>query len=191
MRTTLAGGLIEVLGTNLARKQDRLRVFEVGRCFLRADGHYDQPLRIGGLAYGDANPEQWGVPRREVDLFDVKGDLEALAAPQLLTTDRAEHPILHPGRSARVSVGGAAVGWLGELHPRLVKHFALPRAPTLFEVELSPFLSRPLPVARPVSKFPVVRRDLAVVVDDALPAREVLRALEEARSARVDSVPPL
>ena len=77
MRTTLAGGLIDVLRTNLARKQERVRVFEIGRCFWRADQGYDQPLRLGGLAYGDALPEQWGCAARSVDLFDVKGDLEA------------------------------------------------------------------------------------------------------------------
>ena len=188
MRTTLAGGLIEVLATNLARKQERVRVFEVGRCFVRADGAYEQPLRIGGLAYGDAHPEQWGTPKRPVDLFDVKGDLEALALPKPLSTERAEHPALHPGRSARAIVGDVAVGWLGELHPRLVKHFELPRAPILFEVELGPFLSRPLPAARVVSNLPIVRRDLAVVVDETTPAREVVRALEAGRIAPVDSV---
>jgi phenylalanyl-tRNA synthetase beta chain len=188
MRTTLAGGLLEVLATNLARKQDRVRVFEVGRCFLRANGTYDQPLRMGGLAYGDAYPEQWGTPKRWVDLFDVKSDLEALAAPQPLTTERAEHPALHPGRSARAVMGGIAVGWLGELHPRLVKHFELPRAPILFEVELAPFLSRTLPAARRVSNLPTVRRDLAVVVDETVSGQAVLRALEVARPAPVETV---
>src|SRR5205823_590985 len=78
MRTTLLGGLIDVLHTNLSRRQDRVRVFEVGRCFLRAGQGYDQPLRVAGLAYGESLPEQWGVPKRAVDVFDVKGDLEAL-----------------------------------------------------------------------------------------------------------------
>jgi phenylalanyl-tRNA synthetase beta chain len=128
MRTTLAGGLIDVLRTNLSRKQERLRVFEAGRCFWRAGQGYEQPLRLGGLAYGDALPEQWGCPTRPVDLFDVKGDLAALVAPRTLTTVRAEHPLLHPGRAARVRVDAIDVGWLGELHPRIAKEFELPRA---------------------------------------------------------------
>jgi phenylalanyl-tRNA synthetase beta chain len=188
MRTTLAGGLLEVLATNLARKQDRVRIFEVGRCFARANGGYDQPLRIGGLAYGDARPEQWGAPRRWVDLFDVKGDLEAMAAPLALATERMEHPVLHPGRSARVRIGEEAAGWLGELHPRLVRAFELPRAPVLFELDLAALLHRSVPAASAVSKLPAVRRDIAVVVDEAVPAQDVLRALADARRGPVETV---
>jgi len=188
MRTTLAGGLIEVLRTNLARRQDRVRVFETGRCFLRAGEDYDQPLRLGGLACGDAWPEQWGGPKRPVDLFDVKADLEAVAAPRTLTTERSDHPALHPGRAARVLVDGTPTGWLGELHPRLVKHFELPRAPVLFELDLGPLLALGLPSARPVSRLPAVRRDLAVVVDDGVPAQAILTALEAGKPAHVDAI---
>ncbi len=188
MRTTLAGGLIDVLRTNLARQQDRVRVFEAGRCFARMGQGYDQPMRLGGLAYGDALPEQWGVAKRSVDLFDVKGDLEALVAPRALTTERAAHPALHPGRAARVLVDGATVGWLGELHPRVVKEFELPRAPILFELDHLPLTKRALPAALPVSKLPVVRRDLAVVVDDGLPAQELIAALVAGKPPRVEAV---
>jgi phenylalanyl-tRNA synthetase beta chain len=162
-------------------------VFEVGRCFLRSGRSYEQPLRIGGLAHGDAHAEQWGTPRRTIDFFDVKADLEALAAPHALATESAEHPLLHPGRSARVMLDGAASGWLGEMHPRLVKHFELPRAPILFEFELPPLLARKLPSARPVSKQPVVRRDLAVVVDESVPVRALLEALQVAGVHPVES----
>jgi phenylalanyl-tRNA synthetase beta chain len=188
MRTTLAGGLIEVLRTNLARKHERVRVFEAGRCFVRAGQGIDQPLRIGGLAHGPAAPEQWGIPKRPVDLYDVKGDLEALVAPRVLFTERAPHPLLHPGRAARVQVDGEAVGWLGELHPRLVLHFELARAPVLFELDLVPLTRRGLPVAQPVSRLPVVRRDFAVVVDEGVPAVALLELLTAARPARVEAI---
>jgi len=188
MRTTLAGGLIDVLRTNLARRQDRIRVFEVGRCFRRSGAGYDQPLRLGGLAYGDALPEQWGAARRPVDLFDVKGDLAALASPRALTTERSDHPALHPGRAARVQVDGTAIGWLGELHPRVVKEFDLPRSAVLFEVDLAPLLARTLPSAWPVAKLPIVRRDLAIVVDDGVPAQEILTALEAGKPAQIDTI---
>jgi phenylalanyl-tRNA synthetase beta chain len=188
MRTTLAGGLIDVLSTNLARRQERLRVFETGRCFARAGAGYDQPMRLGGLAYGDAVPEQWGVQRRAVDAFDVKGDLEALVAPRTLTTERGEHAALHPGRAARVLVDGEPIGWLGELHPRAVRAFDLPRAPWLFEVDLPALLQRALPRARPVSRLPAVRRDLALVVDEGLPAQELLAALTAAKPRGVDDI---
>ena len=188
MRTNLLGGLLEVLGTNLARKRDRVRVFEMGRCFERAGQGYHQPLRLGGLAYGDALPEQWGTAKRPVDLFDVKGDLAALVAPRILTTDRGSHPALHPGRAARVLLDGVVVGWLGELHPRLVRHFELPRVPIAFELELPPLLARPMPAAVPVPRLPVARRDLAVVVDDGVPAQDVLAALDAARPPFVDAI---
>jgi phenylalanyl-tRNA synthetase beta chain len=87
-----------------------------------------------------------------------------------------------------VLVDAAAIGWVGELHPRLVKHFELPRPPILFEVDLAPLLARTLPSAQAVSKLPIVRRDLAVVVDDGLPAQDVLAALEAGRSAQVDAI---
>jgi phenylalanyl-tRNA synthetase beta chain len=188
MRTTLAGGLIDVLRTNLARKQERIRVFESGRCFWRANQGYEQPLRLGGLAYGDALPEQWGRVTRSVDLFDVKGDLEGLVAPRTLTTERFLHALLHPGRAARVLVDAVPVGYLGELHPRLVKEFELPRAPVLFELDLASLLAGGLPMARPVSKLPVVRRDVSVVVADSLPAQEVLAALDAAKPVHVDTI---
>ncbi|MBK6600645.1 MAG: phenylalanine--tRNA ligase subunit beta [Betaproteobacteria bacterium] len=188
MRTTLAGGLIEVLRTNLARRAERVRVFEVGRCFLRTAPGHDQPLRIGGLAYGDVHAEQWGQPARNVDFFDVKADLEALVAPLTLRTAAGEHPALHPGRAATVSVAKQAIGWIGELHPRLVKQFELPHAPVLFELDLEPLTAIPLPTAQPVSRLPVVRRDLAVVVDEGIAAQAVVDALAAARVASVEAV---
>jgi phenylalanyl-tRNA synthetase beta chain len=188
LRTTLAGGLIDVLAGNLARKQDRARLFEVGRCFARTDSGYDQPMRVGGLAYGDAFPEQWGATKRAVDLFDVKGDLEALVAPRALQTERSEHPALHPGRAARVLVDGRAIGWVGELHPRAVRAFDLPHTPVLFEVALEALLRRALPLARPVSRLPAVRRDLALVVDETLPAQQLLAALIGSKSPVVDEI---
>jgi phenylalanyl-tRNA synthetase beta chain len=188
MRTTLAGGLIDVLAGNLARKQDRARLFEVGRCFARVGTNYDQSMRVGGLAYGDAFPAQWGATKRAVDLFDVKGDLEALVAPRALRTERSEHPALHPGRTARVLVDGQAIGWVGELHPRVVRAFDLPQAPILFEVALEGLLWRALPRARPVSRLPAVRRDLALVVDETLPAQQLLAALIGSKSPVVDDI---
>ena len=117
MRTTLLGGLLDTLRTNANRKQERVRIFEVGRCFLREPGGYAQPLRVGGLAYGPALPEQWDGGKRPIDFFDVKGDLEALAAPLAVRTEAATHPALHPGRSARVLVDGAPAGRRGERAP--------------------------------------------------------------------------
>ncbi|TMG79959.1 MAG: phenylalanine--tRNA ligase subunit beta, partial [Betaproteobacteria bacterium] len=143
-------------------------------------------MRIGALAAGLALPEQWSAPKRAIDFFDLKGDLEALAAPLAVTTEAAAHPALHPGRSARVRIEGEAAGWIGELHPRLVRRFELPQGPVVFELDLAPLAGLPTPIARPVSKLPVVRRDLAVVVDEAIPAQAVIDALVAVKPRSVD-----
>jgi phenylalanyl-tRNA synthetase beta chain len=189
MRTTLLGGLIETLRTNLNRKQDRVRVFETGRCFSRDGERYSQPLRVGGLAFGPALPEQWGAPKRSVDFFDVKGDLEALAWPLTVRTEAAAHPALHPGRSARVFVGDKQSGWIGELHPRLLHEFDLAGAPpVVFELDQEPLTEHALPSAKTVSRLPAVRRDIAIVVAETIPAEAVLDALRQASPSHVEHV---
>ena len=189
MRTSLLPGLIDVLRTNVNRKAPRVRIFEAGRVF--RDGTIGgQPLRVGGLAFGPALPEQWGIALRGVDVFDVKADVEALAAPLAVTTPRATRPWLHPGRSASVLVDGQDAGWIGELHPRLVRHFELPSAPVVFEVAQDALTAAALPVGRPQSRLPVVRRDLAVLVDEAVPAQSIVDALADAAVPYVDTIRP-
>jgi phenylalanyl-tRNA synthetase beta chain len=192
MRTTLFGSLISVLRYNLNRRADRIRVFEAGRVFLHdpaikagelAVEGFDQPKMIGGLAYGPALEEQWGAkPLRTVDFFDVKGDVEALFAPVVPRFVKAEHPALHPGRSARIEIDGRAVGWIGDLHPRWMQKYDLPHAPVLFEIEAEALMQRALPVPSEVPKFPPVRRDIAIVVDQKVEVQALIDELESARS---------
>jgi phenylalanyl-tRNA synthetase beta chain len=192
MRTTLFGSLISVLRHNLNRRADRIRVFEAGRVFLHdpaikagelAIEGFDQPKMIGGLAYGPAFEEQWGAkPSRTVDFFDVKGDVEALFAPVVPRFVKAEHPALHPGRSARIEIDGRSVGWIGDLHPRWMQKYDLPNAPVLFEIESEALMQRALPVPSDVSKFPPVRRDIAIVVDQKVDVQALIDELESARS---------
>jgi len=165
-------------------------VFEVGRVFRRGSAGIDQPLKVGGLAWGAAVPEQWGARARAVDLFDVKGDLEAIAHPCVLTTAAAAHPALHPGRSAAVSIGGVPAGWLGELHPRLVRRFELASAPVAFEIDLAALIARPVPAGRPVSRQPMVRRDLALVMAESVPVQALVDALSAASPPFVVTVRP-
>jgi phenylalanyl-tRNA synthetase beta chain len=188
MRTSLLPGLIETLQTNLNRKESRIRIFELGRTFRHAAAGYAQPTRLGGLAYGGATPEQWGLAARDVDFYDVKGDLEALASPRRVTTEKAEHPALHPGRSASVAIDGVTAGWLGELHPRLVRHFGLPKAPVVFELAADILGALPMPAGKTVSRLPVVRRDLGLVVDESVPAQALLDALNAVKPAHVDTL---
>lgn len=186
MRTTLLPGLIETLRTNLKRKLARVRIFEVGRTFTRDD--LAQTIRIGGLAYGSSDPEQWALPLRLVDLFDVKGDLEALASPLSLTTTANGKPWLHPGRSADVRIDGSVAGWLGELHPRVLRHFELPSAATVFEIELAALAHAPLPQAQAVPRLPSIRRDLAVIINVNIEVGDILQVLREIRHPQIESL---
>jgi phenylalanyl-tRNA synthetase beta chain len=129
---------------------------------------------VGAVAYGPAAEEQWGVPARAADFFDVKGDLEALIWPLQATFEPAPHPALHPGRSARVLLDGAPIGWIGELHPRWQQKYELPAAAALFEVDAAALQRLPLPLYREVSKFPLVTRDVSAVVDDRVPVQSIL-----------------
>lgn len=186
MRSTLLGSLVAALGYNLNRKASRARLFEIGRVFLRDPEVEDGPLAVkgiaqptvvAGLAYGLADDEQWGITGHDVDFFDVKGDIERLFAPSNVEFVRAEHPALHPGRSAFVEADGATVGFVGELHPRLQQKYELAKAPVVFEVDLAPLLVRPLPRFVEVSKFQPVTRDISITVDDSLPVAAIEAAV--------------
>ena len=198
MRSSLIGSLIATVRYNLNRKASRIRLFEIGTVYLRdpsiADGPlsvagYDQPKRLAVLAYGPQAEEQWGQPTRNVDYFDVKADLEALLAPQIAEFIGADHPALHPGRSASIVIDGQVVGLIGELHPALQQRYDLPLAPVLFEIDATVLQRRQLPVHHEISKFPGVTRDLALVVNQSLQAQDLVRTFElEKRSNPVCNV---
>jgi phenylalanyl-tRNA synthetase beta chain len=177
MRSSLLGGLLAVLRSNLARKEPRVRLFEIGACFAAEEGGYAQHEHVTGLAYGSALPEQWGEVTRNVDFYDVKADIEALFAPAQLSFSASSHPASHPGRSARISLRGQEVGWVGELHPKWLQQYGIPQGVVWFEVGLSALASRDIPHVGEISKFPRVRRDLAVVVDESVSVQLLLDAM--------------
>ncbi len=197
MRSSLIGGLVNALVFNLKRRVNRVRVFEIGRCF-RRDGQaqpvpgFAQPQRLAALAAGPADPEQWGEKSRNADFYDVKCDLEALFAPRLLRFEVVDHPALHPGRAARVMLEGQAIGVVGELHPRWVQKYELAAlgnsAPVVFEIELGALLAHPLPSLAEVSRFPSVVRDLALLVAHDLPLQPLLDAMKGAAPAIVRAI---
>ncbi|MCL1824681.1 MAG: phenylalanine--tRNA ligase subunit beta [Betaproteobacteria bacterium] len=202
MRSSLIPGLVSNLTTNRKRQQNRVRVFELGRCFTRqeqgqaADGAgeevpgFHQPRRLAALAAGFALPEQWGESARAVDFFDLKGDLEALFAPRALTfaPPASAAPALHPGRAASVFLEGRNIGVIGELHPVWVQRFELGVAPVVFEVDLDAALSALCPESGEISRMPTVSRDLALLVPASVPAERVLNALREAAPAVVREI---
>ncbi len=188
MRSSLIGGLISNLQFNLNRKQTRMRLFEVGRCFVREGEAYVQPERLAGLCYGDAVAEQWGLPARAVDFYDVKADIEALFWPEVADFRAAPHPALHPGKSAQVCLGEKIVGWLGELHPHWQQKIDLPKSTVLFELDLNALTACVLSAAGEISKYPPVRRDIAVVVADNISVQALLEGMRTEKPSIVSEI---
>ncbi len=189
MRSSLLGSLLQALKFNLDRKAERVRVFELGRVFMRDASvvttdstvrGIHQPMRVAGLAYGDADGLQWARKGQLVDFYDAKGDVEALLVPRKAQFKPAAHPALHPGRCASVWLDGREIGVVGELHPRWRQAWELAQAPVLFELDLEAVVSRPVPVFEPVPKFQPVQRDLAVIVADTVTHDAVLEAVRSA-----------
>jgi phenylalanyl-tRNA synthetase beta chain len=186
MRSSLLGSLLQVLKFNQARKQPRVRVFELGRVFLRdasvkstdstVEG-FDQPMRVAGLASGSADALQWGRKEQGVDFFDVKGDVEALLAPLQARFVPGSHPAMHPGRCAQVLLDERVIGHVGELHPQWRQTFDLAQAPVLFELDLDAVQQRRVAIFKPVAKLQPVQRDIAVVVADDVTHAALMAAI--------------
>ena len=179
MRSTLIGGLIDTLGTNLKRQHERVRLFEVARVFHGVTAA-EQPEKVAGLAFGPRLAEQWATPAERIDFFDVKADVEALLSPRKAQFAALVHPAFHPGRCASVSLDGVVTGIIGELHPKWVQHYDLPAAPVLFELDTACLLACDLIQTQPISKFQAVRRDLALVVDEAQSYQAMLACMQTA-----------
>jgi phenylalanyl-tRNA synthetase beta chain len=179
MRSGLMASLVDCLKLNVSRQQERVRLFECGRCYSRdAAGGYAERAVLAGLVYGGAVEEQWGAAKRPADFYDVKSDVETLAGATGARFEPAGHPALHPGRSARVVLGGQAAGWLGELHPRLQQKYDLPLAPIVFELNLDLVSKRSTPRFRDFSRQPMVRRDISVEIGEKVTAQAMLDALK-------------
>jgi phenylalanyl-tRNA synthetase beta chain len=190
MRSSLLGSLIDVLRLNLTRKATRVRIFEAGRVFLRDDSVSDddtsvagvaQPMRVAGLAYGSAELMQWGVKDRAVDFFDIKGDIEALLSPcmgsKFVNFKAAEHPAMHPGRSASIELGGVVVGFVGELHPKWRQAYELSAAPLLFEVDAGALLPLALPAYQPVPRQQSVWRDISLIANEVVTHKNLMQTI--------------
>ena len=188
MRSTLIGGLVATLQSNLNRKQSRVRLFETARVFHKAeDGTFRQPEKIAFLAYGTANAEQWGEVARRVDFYDIKGDIERLL-PNHATFQASQHPALHPGRTADILMNGKSVGLIGELHPKWVQKYDLTHAPIVAELDFEAVVNCRKHAYTPVSKFQPVRRDLAFVVPEEITADTLLNALKSVESKLVQTI---
>ena len=180
MRSGLWGGLLDTLVYNLNRQQDRVRIFEMGASYAEAKEGFQETMRISGLAYGDVIPEQWGEAARSVDFYDVKADVDALTGGRAEYV-AAQHPALHPGQTAQIVVRGRSIGWIGKLHPKWQQHYQLPKGAVLFEMDLAPLQQRSIAKYSEVAKFPPVRRDIAVVVDEAVSVDALIKTMRKAK----------
>ena len=176
MRVSLWPGLVHALKRNLSRRQGHIRIFEYGLKFILEDNELKQLNTISGLLAGARWPEQWGTPSARFDFHDAKADVEALLG---LTTGEFEfkaavHSALHPGQSARILRNGRCAGWIGALHPRLVRALDLELVPLLWELDEDVSFATELPVFEAISRFPAIRRDIAVLVEKHIQAQDLL-----------------
>ena len=194
MRSNLIGGLVATLKYNLNHGESRLKLFEIGRCFLADEASVAvQPEKLAGLAYGARFPEQWGEGGQQGTLADfhtVRGELEVLLHGHAARFTKLVHPALHPGRSAQVRIGGKPIGILGELHPQWQQKYDLPLAPILFEVDIDAVLLAIVPVYQSLSRMPTVRRDVALLVNESLEIQAMLDAVLRQKPASVIEFAP-
>jgi phenylalanyl-tRNA synthetase beta chain len=184
LRRSLWPGLLQVARQNATHQLSRQRLFEIGTQFVAHGGKIDETRVVAGLAAGDQWPEHWDLERRNTDFFDVKGDVECL----LESTGRARdfafvgaaHPALLPNQCARIRRGSDDVGWIGALHPRVQKHFDLKSAVVVFALQIERAFAAHVTSYSRLSKFPSVRRDLAIVVDESVAASTLVKHVEAA-----------
>jgi phenylalanyl-tRNA synthetase beta chain len=184
MRTSLWSGLLQTATYNQSRQQDRIRIFESGLRFRKAADRIEQEPMLAGLIAGRRLPEQWSGGSDKVDFFDLKGDLEAILAltggSDQIYFKASEHKALHPGQSAQVLYRDQAIGWIGMLHPELEKKLDLAGSTYLFEIRLEAVEDGVIPAFEPLSKYPSIRRDVALVVDEQVSFQEIRACIREA-----------
>jgi len=183
MRTSLWSGLLDAAIKNAHRQQTRVRLFESGMKFIPISGALDQRKVIAWLAMGSLQSEQWGEKPRAVDFFDLKADVEAIVAltgrDERLGFVAAPHPALHPGQSAEILLGSERLGWLGMLHPGLEKTLGFQQRVFLTELDQAVLLGRAIPRFTPLSRFPGVRRDIAVTVAESIPVANLIQVAKD------------
>jgi len=191
MRTTLWSGLLNAVIYNLNRQQTTVRLFETGLRFIQTVEGLQQHPMIAGVVTGNALPSQWGQTNRDIDFFDIKSDVEAIVSltgqADTFIFDADKHPALHPGQTAKIvrhtqlnqkdadnkSEENEEIGWLGTLHPAIAKKLSIDQPIYLFELELAAVTQREIPHFEEIPKFPSIKRDLAIVVDEGINAQVV------------------
>jgi len=189
MRTSILPGLINALKHNVNRQQNRVRLFETGLCFIPdseksgVDTIKQEPM-FAGVICGDIHNEQWSEQSRKVDFFDIKADVEALLSfsANIPAYEAAEHPALHPGQSACIKQNNEIIGWLGALHPEVQNALDIEQRIYVFELKQSAIANNKIPAFTPLSRYPEVRRDLAILLDETIPVANILSAIKSVSS---------
>ncbi len=183
MRTSLWPGLLQTAIYNQSRQQSRVRIFESGLRFVKQESEIKQEPMMAGLISGEIVSEQWGEESRRVDFFDLKADLQALleltGSSEEYEFTVGEHPSLHPGQTARVMRKGELVGWIGMLHPALGDKLNLSGDTFLFEIKLDLMFGEQLPTFTPLSKFPSIRRDISILVDESVTFSQISHCIRQ------------
>jgi len=192
MRTTLWSSLLKTAEYNQARQQSRLRLFETGKRFIKSHNGTKQETVIAGLVSGDVLPTQWGTEQRKADFYDVKSDVEHLldltGNSDKFQFIAAEHSALHPGQSAQILLENQVVGWMGTLHPAIKQQLGLNLPVILFELSYTGLEKGVVPQYSPVSKFPSIKRDLALVVREDISAGRVFAEIKKSGGVRLQLV---
>ena len=190
MRTTLWCGLLQAAAYNTKRQHTRVRLFEAGQRFLGTDVAQQEKM-LAGIALGTATPEQWGEKSSKVDFYDVKADVEAICAltGREVQFIAAKHSALHPGQSAEIkTMDGQSLGWIGMLHPTLEKQLGFDNNVFLFELSQAVLLEKNVPVFNSLSKFPSVRRDLALLLEEQVSFQEVKSCIDDCQEKLIQQV---
>ncbi|MFZ7108023.1 phenylalanine--tRNA ligase subunit beta [Avibacterium avium] len=195
MRVSLLPGLLTTIAYNQNRQQSRVRIFESGLRFIpdaEAENGVRQEYVIGAAIVGDKRPVHWEQKGENVDFFDLKGDLERILSltksGNRLRFVAKSYPALHPGQSAAIILDDKEIGYIGTVHPKVVQQLGLSGKPIVFEIEWAPIAERTVPNAKEISRFPANKRDLAIVVDSATPAGDVLEVCRQAGGKQLVNV---
>lgn len=181
MRTSLLPSLAKALSHNVNRQQTNVRLYEFGNSYAQIDGERVHTEKLAGIATGDTHPMQWGYRDRQIDFFDIKGDIEQifthLGVLDDITYERSSREFLHPGQSAEVIYQGKSIGFVGTLHPKAQKTLNIDTRVLAFELDIATISQTRLPVAKAISKYPEVRRDISVLMAQGHQASDIISAI--------------
>jgi phenylalanyl-tRNA synthetase beta chain len=192
MRGSLWPGMAAAAAANVARQQDRVRFFEIGKSFHGTQKEPIEVVRVAALALGTVVPEQWSVAAEEVEFFDIKSDLVAIMQSAGADVEFefvvSEHPALISGQSGKIVRGNETVGFAGKLHPAVARSCGLTKPAVVFELDAEIAFAAAVPRAKEVSRFPAIRRDIAIVVDEKIPASELAQVAAAAAPHLIQQV---